>query len=407
MKTTGTSRRPSRRPRLVPAAILILTVAVTAACSQAIAGHPGPGMSPVAVDKLDVGLYPTEPADFDMEISTSVDVYSLEARRILGYLVSPYHVDPDLRYLWDTALLSGTSSPGLGQFPADLKSISEKNYLIAGAATVRSNNSARNEKRMTISILNFPNADYARKAAADYNAAIDHAVPGRQKIDLPGYSDAHGALSPSLNEGLLFAALGPYVVHASILAPPDQAGQMGDRMKRILELQFDALEELTPTPPDDMLDLPIDPDGMMRITLRGKYPGTAGYNDMAGAYPPSAHLHMETDAGVFHDYAAYGVDLVARNEATVYRTGSLQQAFSLQSALTRAGRYDTELPNPPGIADARCLMYEFSGIQDSSSCVVVYDRYVAVIDGFSYGNAPSPELHQATAAQYAMLSKSQ
>ncbi|MBF6349338.1 hypothetical protein IU448_09920 [Nocardia flavorosea] len=388
------------------ALILTVTAAVTTACGQAIVGHPGPGMSPAAVDKLDVGLYPTEPADFDMKIGTNVDVYSLEARRMLGYLISPYSVDPDLRYLWDTALLSGSSPPGPGTYPADLEPISEKNYFIAGAATIRANNSARNEKRTAISILNFPDADYARTAAAEYNAAIDHAVPGRQKIDIAGYSDAHAALSPSRNEGLLFAARGPFVVHASILAPPDQAEQMGDRMKRILDLQFSALDELTPTPPDDMLDLPIDPEGIMRITLPDEYPGSAAYNDMAGAYPPSAHLHMETDAGVTGDYTPYGVDLVARNGATVYRTGSMQQAFSLQTALTRAEKYDEELPNPPGLTDARCLMREFSGIQDSFSCVIVYDRYVAVIDAFGIGNAPSPELYQATAAQYAMLANS-
>ncbi|MGI5221348.1 DUF7373 family lipoprotein [Nocardia sp. CA-290969] len=341
-----------------------------------------------------------------MDITTSVDVYSLEARRMLGYLISPYSVDPDLRYLWDTVLLSSTSAPGPGQFPADLAPISEKNYLIAGAATMRSNNSPRNEKRTTISILEFPNADYARMAAADYNAAIDHAVPGRQRIDMPGYSDAHGALSPTRNEGLLFAARGPFVVHAEILTPPDQAEQMGNRMRSILDHQFDALKDLTPTPPDDMLDLPIDPEGILRITLPAEYAGSAGYNDMAGSYPPSAHLHMETDAGAIHDYASYGVDLIARNETTVYRTGSVQQAFSLQTALTRAEKYDKELPNPPGIADARCLMREFSGIQDSFSCVIVYDRYVAVIDAFGVGNAPSPELYQATAAQYAMLAKS-
>lgn len=384
-----------------------MTAVVTAACGQTTAGHAGPGMSPVALDKLDVGLYPTEPADFDMEISTHSDVYSLEARRMLSYLVSPYNTDPDLRYLWDTVLLVGATAPAPHRFPAELGPISERNYLVAGAATVRSNNSARNEKRTTISIMRFPDGNYARTAAAEYNTAIDQAVPGRQKIDLATYGDAYGALSPNPNEGHLFAARGPFVVYAKIIAPADQAGQMGDRMKRILDLQFDALKELAPTAPDDMLDLPIDPEGIMRSTLPSEYPGSAAYNDMAGSYPPAAHLHMETDAGVVHDYSTYGVDTVARNRTTVYRAGSLQQAFLLQTALTRAGKYDKELPNPPGIADARCLMREFAGIQDNFSCVVVYDRYVAVADAVGYGEAPSPELYQATAAQYAMLVKSQ
>jgi hypothetical protein len=57
---------------------LVSAVAVaTTACAQTVPGHAGPGMAPVATTELDHGLFPTEPSTFEMEISTSADIYSV------------------------------------------------------------------------------------------------------------------------------------------------------------------------------------------------------------------------------------------------------------------------------------------------------------------------------------------
>ncbi|MFI5720960.1 hypothetical protein [Nocardia sp. NPDC051750] len=370
-------------------------------------------MTPVALDRLDVGLFPTEPTDFTMNIDTNSDVYSLESRRMLGYLVSPYEADPDLRYLWETDLIWGSHllgsdfDGGTDPLPEEFKPVSDRNFLISGAATARWNNNARSEKRTTIAILRFPSPESARTAAAEYNHATDIRIPGRQKLELPGYTDTYAALTPSRDSGQLSAASGSFVVYASIVAPPEQSGQMTDRMKKILDLQLDALQELTPTAPDDILDLPTNPDGILSTTLPSDYLGNAAFAGLVGAYTPAAYLNIELDAEAVHDYSAYGVDLVARNEATVYRTAGTKEAFALQTALTRAGRYDEVIPGPPGIADARCLQREISTtIHESFYCVIVYDRYVASIDSYGIGDLPATELYQATAAQYAILANS-
>lgn len=404
---TGAGRSRARVLRHVVAALVSAVTVVTTACAQTVAGHAGPGMAPVATTELDYGLFPTEPSKFEMEISTSADIYSLESRRMLGYLVSPYRVDPEFRYLENTELIAAGTSPTPNLLPTEFEPIAEKNFFVSGVVTARANNNPRTEKRLTVAILRFGNDDYARAAATEYSAAMDVLTPGRQRIDIAGYSGAHAALAPSRDRAQLFAATGPFVVVAAISAPASEAALMGERLKKLLDLQFDALEGLTPTPPDDMLDLPTDPDGIMSMTLPSEFQGSAAFSELLGAYSPSAYLHMEPDAEAVHDYEAFGVDLVARNNATVYRTAGLSQAFALQTALTRPGRYDEQIDGPPGLDDARCVQRDYyTALFQTFFCAVVYDRYVALVDDTGLGNLPSPELHQGIAAQYAILANS-
>jgi hypothetical protein len=388
-------------------ALVSAVAVVTTACAQTVPGHAGPGMAPVATTELDHGLFPTEPSTFEMEISTSADIYSLESRRMLGYLVSPYRVDPEFRYLQDTELIAAGTSPTPNLLPAEFEPIAEKNFFVSGVVTARANNNPRTEKRLALAVLRFGNDDYARAAATEYNTAMDVLTPGRQRIDLTGYREAHAALGPSRDRAQLFAATGPFVVVAAMSAPASESELVGEWFKKVLDLQFDALKGLTPTPPDDMLDLPTDPDGIMSMTLPSEFPGSAAFSDLLGAYSPSAYLHMEPDAEAIHDYEAFGVDLVARNNATVYRTAGLSQAFALQTALTRPGRYDEEIDGPPGLGDARCVQRDYyTALFQTFFCVVVYDRYVALVDDTGLGNLPSPELHQSLAAQYTILANS-
>lgn len=404
---TGAGRSRARVLRYVVTGLVSTVAAVTTACAQTVPGHAGPGMAPVATAELDHGLFPTEPSKFEMEITTSADVYSLESRRMLGYLVSPYRVDPEFRYLQDTELIAAGTSPTPNLLPTEFDPIAEKNFFVSGVVTARANNNPRTEKRLTLAILRFGNDDYARAAATEYNTAMDALTPGRQRIDLAGYSEAHAALTPSRDRAQLFAATGPFVVVGAMSAPASEAALTGERLRKLLDLQFGALRGLTPTPPDDMLDLPTDPDGIMSMTLPGEFQGSAAFSDLLGAYSPAAYLHMEPDAEAIHDYEAFGVDLVARHNATVYRTAGLSQAFALQTALTRPGRYDEQIDGPPGLGDARCVQRDYhTALFQSFFCVVVYDRYVALVDDIGLGNLPSPELHQGLAAQYAILANS-
>lgn len=392
----------------MPAVLIAVALAAgSTACGSTIAGRAGPGTTPAAVEELATGVFPTEPADFEPTVQTPLDVYALESRRMFEYLVSPHRVDPDLRYLDDTAVIVDGGRVFGTLLPAEFEQVSTENYFVSGVVTARGNNSVREGEHMITALMRFGNEDYARAAAQGFATAADRISPGREKLAIAGHDSALAALTRSRDRAQVFAASGPYVVVGLLAAPADQAAKTGDRIAELLDLQFAALAELTPTPPDSMLDLPIDPEGMLRITLPSEYSTSAAFGGPIGSYPPAGHLHFEYDAENLPNYDRYDVDVVARNEAVVYRTGGPEQSFALQTALSRLGEYDEEIAGPPGITDSRCVVRDTAPASSGSHyCVIVYDRYVAVIDGTGVGELADPALYQRTSAQYALLANS-
>lgn len=390
--------------------VVLTAVAVAAgstACGSTVAGRAGPGTTPAAVEELETGVFPTEPADFEPTVQTPLDVYALESRRMFEYLVSPHRVDPALRYLDETAVIVDGGRVFGTLLPDEFEQTATENYFVSGAVTARGNNSVREGRHMVTALMRFGNEDYARTAAQGFATAADRISPGREQLAIAGHDSALAALTRSRDRAQVFAASGPYVIVGLLAAPAEQAAKMGDWIGQLLDLQFAALAELTPTPPDNMLDLPLDPEGMLRITLPGQYSTSAAFGDPIGSYTPAGHLHFEYDAEILPDYDRYAVDVVARNEAVVYRTGGPEQSFALQTALSRLGDYDEEIAGPPGITDSRCVVRESAPASlGSHYCVIVYDRYVAVIDGSGVGELADPELYQRASAQYAILARS-
>ncbi|MGW0182021.1 DUF7373 family lipoprotein [Nocardia sp. NPDC003345] len=385
------------------AVVAILVVVTAVGCGRTVSGYAGPGMSPVAVDTLDHGLFPTEPTEFAPDVDTSIDVYSFEARRMFEFLVSPHQVDSELRFL-DNSELVVDEGPAFGSLlPAEFESPSTQNFLVSGAITSRGNNSPRREKHMVIGLLRFGSESLARTAATEFDRILDGQFPGRERLAISGHPGASASLSPARDRAHLLDVAGAYVVFGSITAPPDQADRVSEDLRKLLDLQLAALRDLVPTPPDDMLDLPRDRDGIMRMTLPDESMISMALSDI-GAYPARAHRHFEGDAGTIPDYDPYDVDFVGRNGSTVYRTGGPAQAFALQTVLTRPGDYDEEIPGPPGLPDARCLVRETTSLLvDTHICVLVQDRYVAMVGGTGIGTIADPELFQKMAAQYLLL----
>ncbi|WP_459549351.1 DUF7373 family lipoprotein [Nocardia sp. X0981] len=402
-RSTRTGNMLPTRPLLALLTAVALAAGSTA-CGNAIAGRAGPGTTPAAIEELETGLFPTEPADFELTVQTPQDVYALESRRMFEYLVSPHQVDPDLEYLDNTMIIVDGGGVFGTLLPDEFEQISTENYLVSGAITARGNNNVRAGKHMIIALMRFGTEDHARAAAQGFATAADRISPGREKLAIAGHDSALAALTASRDRAQVFAVSGPYVIVGLLAAPADQAPRMGDWIGELLDLQFAALAELTPTPPDSILDLPLDPEGMLRITLPGEYPTSTAFGGPIGSYPPAGHLHFEYDAENLPDYDRYAVDVVARNDAVVYRTGGPEQSFALQTALSRLGDYDEEIAGPPGITDSRCVVRDTApALFGSHYCVIVYDRYVAVVNGSGVGELADPELYQRTSAQYAIL----
>ncbi|MVU76509.1 hypothetical protein GPX89_04540 [Nocardia sp. ET3-3] len=397
------------------AAVLAVGVAVA---SSTVPGHPVPGMTPPDWSKLQVGPYPSAPIDYDPLYDGAADAYRMESRRMLTYLVSPDEIDPDVRYL-DGARTLDTSDANFADpgdifaadapFPKAWQSIAQQNQLISGAYVSRNNDSIRHRKYIALAILRFPTEQKAQAAVDGFFGALSG--PRIHPIPLDGI-DARASSTTEV-KGQVFAVHGVYAIvgHAMV----QQADALAERLRAMARAQLDKMADLKPTPLEDIPDLPTNPDNIMGITLPNRF-GT-GDSDPSGGlgqsgeiYSAAGALHFERDGvAARRAFAAAGVDLVARNAATVYRTRDLAAAFALQTALTTLGRDDDEFPNPPGITDSQCVQLdEPEPIRNYTYlCAVVYGRYVAVIGAVAdFGGAVPASFVQRVAAQYSMLVKS-
>jgi len=405
----GFSRTPWR------ASLAVASIALLTGCGQTLDGLATTGHAPIDPAVLEVGRYPAEPTSYEPEFDSKEEVFEIESRHMLGYLVPPFEIDPELYHLDRLELISPDESLyGEGYdavYPAEFEPVVDRHHLISGAMTTRSDNSTRALKNAVHSLLRFPTDEAARAAASDFDAATHTRDPALRRVAVPGHAGVEFSTSDD-RKGYLFLARGPFTVLTMLTMPTPDPAALATQFTTLVDRQLARLESATATPIDEILDLPTDPDGIMRRVLpliKSEY--LIG-DEFSGPLTPAAQLHFERDgAAIGEAFADAGVDLVARNYATVYRTRDRQASFRLQTALTRPARDDEGIDPPPGLEDAaRCrVLADRDPVNDFTTvCVLIHDRYVAVVgSSVATGRGLDPGLYQRAAAQYSILAKSE
>ncbi|MET8650242.1 DUF7373 family lipoprotein [Nocardia aurea] len=386
-----------------------------AGCAGTINGNPQPGLAPVAAELLKTGGNATEPTPFDLRLTDGVkNVRMIESRRMLNYLIHPFDIDPELT---DTGYVRLIADPRTmtvdGAFPEIYKPIAERFDVVAGAYATRTNGSLRATKKLIISVLRFPSDMIASSAADEFDRVSTQARP-RRPLAIDGYTGARATVADDLSI-LSFQPHGPYVIVTNASLPQPNAEVLAGLVKKTLDKQIARLDEQKPTPLDDLLDFPTDPDGIMRRTApkSKEYtdPFFSQYDEIFGTFETEGILHyLANPIEVRRAFQEGGVDLVGRRASTVYRARDVRGAILVQTALTRLAKNEEPLDPPPGLSDARCVLLETRdlNLDFTSFCAVVYDRYVAVV----IASAPTLArvdrgLQERTAAQYSILAKSE
>ncbi|QIS11092.1 DUF7373 family lipoprotein [Nocardia arthritidis] len=402
-------------PRNRGLALVALAALAAAACAATTSGQPHPGPTPADLSALDTGPFQAAPFDFRPRLQTKDDVFHIEARRMMGYLLSPHEVDPQLNQLDDARIVDETSfgEQPYAPLPEQYGAVATRHHLICGALVTRTNNKSRERKTMTIVLLRFPSADEARAAAMEFAATPLNDRTDRHDIALPDIAGA-SAWSNTDVKGFAFAAHGDYAVLSLAAVPRPDPNALAAQFETMFRAQFARLEQLTPTPVDDILDLPSATEPLMRLALPlSKKAGTSFslFDATIGIYTPAGELHFERDATVAgRAFTDAGVDLVAHNDGIVYRTRDFDSAVKLQTALTAPGRNDDEIDPPHGITDAHCLaLADPEPIRhDSYLCAVAVGRYVGVVgEEYAFGERMAPTFYQRVAAQYAILARAE
>ncbi|MQY25056.1 DUF7373 family lipoprotein [Nocardia aurantia] len=408
---------PRTKRSLYAIGVLALVTVIIAlsvqSCGPGVTGHAGPGLTAVDIGTLRTGSFAAQPTAYKPKFRNSTDFRLIEARRMLGYLVHPFDVDPDDSAPSTVKLISsGTDMTSDDGIPKAFAPIGQTFNVLAGVYVSRTNGNLRSRKKVIVGLLRFPTEDAARQAADQFGTIENDSNPGRHPITIADHPDAHASSGEDAS-ATAFLAHGPYVVLASTRVPaPDQAA-LAALTKRTIDLQLAAMATLQPTPLDDLLDLAADPEGLMRRAA----PQAKDYSDPFydtddfGTYDPAADLHYERNPiDVRNAFREDGVDAVARRTGVLYRTRDLAASFRLQNTLTRTGKDDDLLNPPPGLPDATCVRLDLrdSNRDYDAFCVVVYGRYVAmVVDRFPVARPSPTALYERTGAQYAILARSE
>ncbi|WP_431964171.1 DUF7373 family lipoprotein [Nocardia sp. bgisy134] len=394
-------------------ALVATTTVACAGCSATVVGHPLPGLAPVDVSTLNTGAHSPEPSDYEpSSLSYKTDLRRIEAQRLINHVVHPFDIDNELSEVGEVHLFHIPEYPFIREvFPESYRPAVVDNNMLAGAYVSRSNGNARAHKKLNIGVLRFPTAAASVKAVEQFDQATN-AAPGRHSIPVEGHPQAKVSSGDDIT-ALSFLAHGTYVILANPGVPQPNRAALSSVLKNTLDQQIAALDNQTPPAWDDILDTPLDPDGIMRRAL----PKAPDYSDPFSddqdfaAYQPAGELHFERNPVELEKaFEESGVDLIGRRGGVVYRARDLAGAFRLQSTLVRIGKNDEELEPPPGLPDARCV--KLDKIDENRNfdelCAVVFGRYVGVVVAKSrLSGRVDYTLHQRAAAQYAVLAKSE
>ncbi|MFD3705075.1 hypothetical protein ACFWUP_18215 [Nocardia sp. NPDC058658] len=371
-------------------------------------------MTPVNLERLNLGGYSAEPTQYELpDTAKPADVRLIEANRMLNFMVTATDVDPDLT----VALAVETYADPGGPFktpalPEKYRPVMADNKLIAGTYFARTDGNKRTPQKLIAAIYRFPTDQAARAAAEQMDRISYEGEESRRPVRLDGHPDIKASIKDDLS-AIAVATRGPYVTLINYGASqPDQTSVTKTLEKGVAD-QLAKLDQLKPTPLEDILDTPIDPDGIMRRAL----PKSPTYSDPFTseldfhAYSPAGELAFERNQALMKAaFAESGVDLVGRRYSVVYRTKDLASAFHLQSALVTLGHNDERIESPPGLADTRCIrLYEVDEIRHyQAMCAVVHGRYVGVVVApQKLAGKVDPTLYERAAAQYAVLAKSE
>ena len=400
-------------------ALAALTIALLlAACGGIVDGtavqETTPTVDPTA---LDPGSYPTTPRPPLGPAGTDEAGQLVEGRRMAGFVVGPWQVDPALTQIGASPAKVIQRRNEIVQvvWPAMLARLPSL-PLVAGFVSERTSTKPGDATLLRNALLQYPfpqtATDAAEALAAGALNVVDHGggpamTEPVRPVPIPGHPEATGALmkrlegTASVHELTVISARGPYVLIQVVqFATPERAAELAGR---ILDLQVPLIDTFVPTEPAPLASLPRDPSGLLARTV----PLKSGQGDsMSDAdYDPAGAVQLEDNpiqAGAAMQSA--GVDTVAVSETTVYQArdaaAAQQLAQSLgddiverQSAQPAAG--------VPGLAGSRCVRTEDARTRIAHHwCIATNDRYTFKAVARELDNA-----HQQIAAQYLMLSR--
>ncbi|MEC3913280.1 DUF7373 family lipoprotein [Nocardia sp. CDC160] len=405
--------RAGRSSRVRLRTVVCVGLAVMVVGSAGCGADSGDSEQAVDLGKLDTGSYATTPKD-----PTAADPQArgrvVEALRVGNIMPLGSEVDPLLTHNTDVphVFLGKNSFSGylnVEHFDADTPG------FVSGFATEAQAPAESGRYSLDNAVMIF-DSESAAANAAEALARTGFDMKDEERAEVVSlqsnqHPTAHIIWSPKKQNLAAWYPTGRFVIVSVINqaeefylqsywnAPPAPAPMaLADKA---IEVTADRLKSFQPTPPDKLTALPLDPDGILRLTLP-RPEGDRTANAFPGTLDKHGALHKADEPEVSRAlFDKTGVDVVGYGAGELVRTRDHAAARTYFDTAF-IDKFQHRIDSPPGLPNARCVKYH--GPSKSAfpfTCHVTFGRYVA-----SVWSQQQQDVYQRISAQYAILAKS-
>jgi hypothetical protein len=384
--------------------VIAATVAVVFAAGCG-AGEPADESTDLAT--LDVGSFPTTPRLVPNQPSPQ-EATLLEGIRMAEAVADSSQFDSMLLYGWRADPIPDTASlmPLLGEAG---KGVLDQYGWIAGYRAGFADRPQPAEGAppqeyvgLSITLLRFPDDAAAHAAAAALEVTNWKDLAKTVAVPLPKHPDVVARYTPGNGAVLADTAIGPFVAHLMIDAPPAQVETHVGDLDPVVDAERKLLQDFRPTPIEAIPGLPRDPDGLLSRMVSTDPAEQAPVSARFAVYGPTGALHFQPPT--FRKdrlYDKWGVDrfAVSANQ-NLYRLRDHKAALEIFAEFTaEASGREHEIDADPNVPNERCFQANNSPPNAPGFvCRIVFENFYT-----SQRADTAISAKQKAAAQYALL----
>ncbi|MGX1812215.1 DUF7373 family lipoprotein [Nocardia sp. NPDC055321] len=396
---------------------LIAAALTTLLCGCVVPGTPLPETADLT--GLDVGFYsiapltePTGPSETRGRVVESV--------RMGEAVIDPPAADPALAFgpTGSGAQAIPTPAKTRGMLSTPVRDVLTARGMLAGFSTVGMDSKGSApvvgaNRLLTVVLLRFPDADSARLAAAEMDAADAGVSTENAAVPIPGHPEAHAHWRPTVPTLAASMAQDSFVISLLVGHTATDVNAMAALAGRAFDAQRTRLADFRPTATADIATLRADRDGMLGRLVAddpGHWPAPeilqAGNGENAGwdavgqpsgvVYGPHAVQLLGPRPGIDRPEAyAFG----GNSRLLRYATATVARRTFTENF--RVGEGLQPVPPPQGIPEATCVR-NLASVDTSSnySCWLLAGQYIALVHSRDEAQA-----RQKIAAQFVLLQR--
>ncbi|WP_227984258.1 DUF7373 family lipoprotein [Nocardia spumae] len=393
--------------RLLAAAVAAVALSATG-CGSDPSPPPAPEPS-VDLGALDVGRYDANPRDMGKPRNPG-QAALMEAGRLGSFMPLPMDIDPAFVHtgMLDTLVFIEPKSSVLKDFTDVSHFPEDAPDLISGFVNYGRNDPDNLGIELVNSAMILPTEQRATEVATALERRDFGRDPQTQAVAIPNYPQAHAHWVPTKQAINVWVPTGRLVVYISVY---DQAKSwfgkvdlpdLVSRATRSLDKVVPSVAKYHLTPPDQLMDQPMDTDGMLGRTMIRPQEAEGEWLNPPGVYSGYSGLAFDSDPGDTHTwFESDGVDRYAEYGTHVYRARDTAAAQDVRDQLGDPSKHFKTAAAPRNLPLAKCR--EYKGNQKLAVrfyCSVYHDRYAAMAWGEQLLDA-----QQRISAQYAVFVK--